>query len=170
MLGHIRKTIKAVQPCGCLPSIAIAGILLFSATGMSVAQGPPGHDPHNAPPGHGGIPPGQAKKNGYGHVPPGQAKKFDDWRFRQEDREHFYSHYRQDVQRWRGKHRPHFVRGEMIPRGYAVRPVPQAYWQNVPPPPPGYQYGYYEGNVVSYDPTTRIIADVIDLVSVAATR
>jgi hypothetical protein len=47
--------------------------------------------------------------------------------------------------------------------------VPQAYWQNVPPPP-GYQYGYYDGYVVAYNPTTRIIADVMDLVTAAATR
>jgi hypothetical protein len=148
----------------------MAGVFLFATAGMSVAQGPPGRDPYNAPPGHGGVPPGQAKKNGYGHVPPGQAKKYDDWRFRQEDRDHFYSHYRQDVQHWRGKKRPHLTRGQVIPRGYSVRPVPQAYWQNVPPPPPGYQYGYYEGYVVSYDPTTRIIADVLDLVSAATSK
>ena len=68
---------------------------LFTAATALVAQGPPGHDPHNPPPGHGGIPPGQAKKfeddhdrgHGHdwdhdrdherGHVPPGQAKKYD---------------------------------------------------------------------------------------------
>jgi hypothetical protein len=164
MLGHIRKTIKAVQQCGCLPSIAIAGILLFSAAGMSVAQGPPGHDPHNPPPGHGGVPPGQAKGHGHGH---GHDQ---DWRFQEQDRQHFYSHYRQDADHWRGKKRPRFVRGQAIPRGYYVQPVPQAYWQNVPPPPPGNQYGYYDGYVVAYNPTTRIIADVLDLVTSAATR
>jgi hypothetical protein len=40
----------------------------------------------------------------------------------------------------------------------------------VPPPPPGYQYGYYDGYVVAYDPTTRIIADVLDLVTAATVR
>lgn len=142
----------------------------FAAAGIAVAQGPPGRDPYNPPPGHGGVPPGQARKQGYGHVPPGQAKKYGDWRFRQEDRSRFYSHYRRDADRWRGRKRPVFVRGQVIPRGYVIQPVPQAYWQGAPPPPPGYQYGYAEGYVVAYDPTTRIIADVMDLVTAAATR
>ncbi len=67
--------------------------------------------------------------------------------------------------RWRGRRRPAFVPGYVIPRAYAIEPVPQAYWAGQPPPPPGYQYGYYDGYVVAYDPTTRIIADVMDLVA-----
>jgi hypothetical protein len=147
--------------------------VLFATAASGVAQGPPGRDPYNPPPGHGGVPPGQAKKQGYDHydhVPPGQAKKNDDWRFREEDRQHFYSHYSHQSDHWRGKKRPVFVRGQAIPRGYAVQPVPRSYWQGVPPPPPGYQYGYYDGYVVSYDPTTRVIADVLDLVSAATSR
>lgn len=182
-MGPVRKSKPTVPKRERLQSIAMASVLLFATAGTSVAQGPPGRDPYNAPPGHGGVPPGQAKKYGYdhvppgqakkygyGHVPPGQAKKYDDWRFRQEDREHFYSHYRSDADHWRGRNRPHFVRGEVIPSGYYVRPVLEAYWQNVPPPPPGYQYGYSDGYVVAYNPTTRIIADVIDLVSAATSR
>jgi len=147
-----------------------SAVLLFATAGAGFAQGPPGRDPYNPPPGHGGIPPGQAKKQGYGHVPPGQAKKYDDWRFRGEDRGRFYSHYRRDADRWRGRRRPVFVAGQPIPRGYVVTAVPRSYWQGVPPPPPGYQYGYYGGYVVAYDPTTRIIADVLDLVSAAVSR
>lgn len=143
---------------------------LFLTAASGIAQGPPGRDPYNPPPGHGGVPPGQAKKQGYGGMPPGQAKKYEDWRFREEDRDHFYSHYRRDTDRWRGKRRPTFVRGQAIPRGYVIQPVPRSYWQDVPPPPPGYQYGYYDGYVVSYDPTTRIIADVLDLVNAATQR
>jgi len=134
-----------------------------------MAQGPPGRDPDNRPPGHGGVPPGQAKKYGRGDkgMPPGQAKKY----FRDEDRQHFYSYYRQDADRWRGGRRPVFVPGQYIAREYIVRPVPRAYWVEVaPPPPPGYQYGYYEGYVVAYNPTTRIIADVLDLVAAASSR
>jgi hypothetical protein len=40
--------------------------------------------------------------------------------------------------------------------------VPRSYWGGTPPPP-GYTYGYYDGYVVSYNPATRIIADVLDL-------
>ena len=52
--------------------------ILFATAGICVAQGPPGHDPYNPPPGHGGVPPGQAKKHDHDddHMPPGQAKKF----------------------------------------------------------------------------------------------
>jgi hypothetical protein len=157
---------------------------LFLATAaISVAQGPPGHDPYNPPPGHGGVPPGQAKKHdhgdmppgqakkeGYDHVPPGQAKKYRDYHFQGEDRGRFYTYYRSDADHWRGHKRPVFVRGHAIPSTYVVRVVPQTYWVGAPPPPPGYQYGYYGGYVVAYDPTTRIIADVLDLVGAATGR
>src|SRR5258708_7042783 len=66
---------KATTP---LTRFVLSGFLL-SAAGISVAQGPPGQDPHNPPPGHGGVPPGQEKKHDHAddHMPPGQAKKFD---------------------------------------------------------------------------------------------
>ena len=159
---------------------------LVSLTFAGVAQGPPGRDPDNPPPGHGGVPPGQAKKHGgdedrgmppgqakkYGYyedrrMPPGQAKKI----FRDQDRANFYAHYRHDADRWRGHRRPVFVPGQVIERTYVVQPVPRTYWVGVaPPPPPGYQYGYYEGYVVAYSPATRVIADVLDLVAAASGR
>jgi hypothetical protein len=181
---------------------AIQAVLVCVA-GVAVAQGPPGRDRDNPPPGHGGVPPGQAKKHGddgrgmppgqakkygddgrgmppgqakkYGEdgrgMPPGQAKKYGNFRFRDQDRREFYAHYRGDADRWRGHRRPVFVPGEVIARTYYVQPVPRTYWVNVaPPPPPGYQYGYYEGYVVAYDPTTRVIADVLDLVAAASGR
>lgn len=67
--------------------------------------------------------------------------------------------------RWRNRRRPSFVPGYVIPRSYYIQPVPSSYWAGMPPPPPGYMYGYYDGYMVAYDPTTRIIADVMDLVS-----
>jgi hypothetical protein len=167
----------------------VLAFVLASLTSVTVAQGH-GHDPDNPPPGqakkHGGdghgMPPGQAKKygdDGRG-MPPGQAKKYgyDDYRrmppgqakkvFRDQDRTNFYVRYRRDADRWRGHRRPVFVPGQVIERTYYVQPVPRTYWVGVaPPPPPGYQYGYYEGYVVAYDPTTRMIGDVLDLVSAA---
>jgi hypothetical protein len=163
-------------------------IFLLTATGISVAQGPPGRDPYNPPPGHGGVPPGQAKKHGYdeghgrehdeyhvppghGGVPPGQAKKYrHDYHFEGDDRGRFYAHYRSDADRWRYRRRPVFVMGRGIPREYVIQTVPQSYWVGAPPPPPGYQYGYYGGYVVAYDPATRIVADVLDLVVTATVR
>ena len=92
--------------------------ILFATAGICVAQGPPGHDEYNPPPGHGGVPPGQAKKHDRDddHMPPGQAKKFrddddhhmppgqakkyrEDYHFRGDDRGRFYSYYRGDADR-----------------------------------------------------------------------
>jgi hypothetical protein len=117
------------------------------------------------------MPPGQAKKYGYEHVPPGQAKKYrDDYHFHNEDRGRFYAHYRSDADQWRYRRRPVFVTGRVVPREYVIQAVPQSYWVGEPPPPPGYQYGYYGGYVVAYNPTTRIVADVLDLVAAATSR
>lgn len=151
-------------------AVVVLATVLFTVAGM--AQGPPGRDRDNPPPGHGGIPPGQAKKHAEGKpMPPGQAKKYGDFRFRDQDGARFYAHYRGDVDRWRGHRRPVFVPGQPIAIEYAIRTVPQAYWvSDVPPPPPGCRYGYYRGYVVAYDPATRIVADVLDLVNVAISR
>jgi len=98
-------------------------------------------------------------------MPPGQAKKY----FRDDNRDYFYSHYRVDVDRWHDRRRPVFVVGQPIVKTYVVQPVPRSVWVNVAaPPPPNCQYGYYGGYMVAYNPTTRVIADVLDLVDVAA--
>lgn len=125
----------------------IAVLMMIGVTGIAIAQGPP--------PGRPGPGPNDAGR---------------DFHFRDQDRGRFQSHYRKDVDRW-GKHpngRPRFTRGQRIPPGYRLQPVPRSYWAGAPPPPPGYQYGYYDGYVVAYNPTTRIIADVMDLVAAAA--
>jgi Ni/Co efflux regulator RcnB len=94
-----------------------------------------------------------------------------DYHFRAEDGQRFASHYRGNVEQVR-KHpdRRHHIRaGEPLPsdfRGH-LKAVPQSYYQYVPPPPPGYRLGYYDGYVVAYNPTTQIVADVLDLVNAA---
>jgi len=91
-----------------------------------------------------------------------------DFHFDDRYREHFSEHYRGDADHWRDRHdRVRFSRGERIPAGYRLQPVPESYYRDVAPPPPGYRYGYYEGYVVAYDPTTRIVGDVLDLVGAA---
>ena len=91
-----------------------------------------------------------------------------DFHFDDQHRQRFERHYRRDADHWRDRHdRVRFIRGERIPVGYRVQPVPVTYYRDVPPPPPGYRYGYYEGYVVAYDPTTRVIGDVMDLVGAA---
>jgi hypothetical protein len=184
-----------------LTRFVFAAAIIFSVAAVGFAQGPPGHDRDNAPPGHGGVPPGQAKKYAedhdhhdwdhdhhevhahdydhhdhdydhhpehHDHVPPGQAKKYE-YRWRDEDRARFYSHYHTDAERWRGRKRPVFVMGQPIPQGYVVSAVPASYWVGAPPPPPGFRYGYYGGYMVAYDPATRVVADVKDLISVSVT-
>ena len=51
-----------------------------------------------------------------------------------------------------------------------IKSVPSSYYRTLPPPPPGYRMGYYDGYVVAYNPTTQIIADVLDLVDAAVNR
>ena len=163
----------------------VLGTFLVLGITTTLAQGPPGRDQDNPPPGQGGVPPGQAKKHGHGEksMPPGQAKKYDSGRaslppgqakkyFRENDRGYFYSHYRADADRWRGRRRPVFIPGSYIVPQYVVRPVPRAYLEGVaiPAPPPGYQYGYCGGYVVVYSPATRMIADVMDLIGTAVSR
>lgn len=97
-----------------------------------------------------------------------------EYHFRAEDRDHFTPHYQKDLRQWR-EHpdRRHELRaGERLPSDYRahLKPVPSSYYRELPPPPPGYRFGYYNGYVVAYNPTTQIIADVLDLVSNATRR
>jgi Ni/Co efflux regulator RcnB len=126
--------------------------VLVAAVGVGAAQDQDRHD------------------SGHNNNHQSQRDQGSNFRFRAQDRGNFQSHYRSDLNRWRShpQGRPHFSRGQRIPAGYRFQPVPRAYYANVPPPPPGYQYGYYDGYVVSYNPTTQIIADVMDLVAGAA--
>jgi hypothetical protein len=61
--------------------------------------------------------------------------------------------------------RPRFVIGGFFPWAYAsyITPLPPNVYGYLPPPPPGYQMGYYQGYVVVYDPISYFIANVIDL-------
>jgi Ni/Co efflux regulator RcnB len=94
-----------------------------------------------------------------------------DYHFRPEDKGQFGNHYKSNIKKVQ-KHpekRNHIRAGEQLPPDYRSRlkPVPSSYYRNVPPPPPGYQFGYYDGYVVAYNPTTRIVADALDLIDAA---
>jgi len=106
--------------------------------------------------------------HGRGHAY-GREKHGEDFHFHGGDRDHFSRYYYRDVDHWRRypHGRPHFYRGYYIPRTYVIQVVPPAYYVGMPPPPPGCNYGYYDGYVVAYNPTTRMIADAIDLVGTA---
>lgn len=86
-----------------------------------------------------------------------------DGHFESNDRDNLQQHYRTQARTWNNKpNRPSFSEGQAIPRNYNMQSVPASYWHGNTPPR-GYSYGYYDGYVVSYNPTTRIIADVLDL-------
>jgi Ni/Co efflux regulator RcnB len=95
-----------------------------------------------------------------------------EYHFRAEDRDHFSPHYQKDIRQWRQHpdRRHNFRAGERLPSGVSLKSVPTSYYRALPPPPPGYRFGYYDGYVVAYNPTTQIVADVLDLVNSAVNR
>lgn len=161
--------------------------VLAITVGLAVAQGQDhddhghGHDDHGDH-GHGHDDHGDRGHgydnhghdhydNGHGHAY-GREYRGEDFHFHGDERERFAPHYYRDIDHWRRYPgaRPRFYAGYYIPRTYVIQPVPPAYYVGMPPPPPGYGYGYYDGYVVAYNPTTRIIGDVIDLVGAATGR
>lgn len=97
-----------------------------------------------------------------------------DYHFRNEDRDHLARYYRSDLNRYNRypgrRHQWDFRAGQRIPSGVTFRAVPSSYYRGLAPLPPGYRYGYSDGYVVAYDPTTRMVADVMDLVGTAMSR
>lgn len=91
------------------------------------------------------------------------------YHFRTEDRERMYSHYH-DADQWRDRRDRHeYYEGQRLEGDWQTRmqAVPPEYSRELPPPPPGYLFGYSDGYAVAYNPTTRIVADVIDLAAQA---
>ncbi|MEI9980398.1 MAG: hypothetical protein WDN23_15610 [Edaphobacter sp.] len=85
--------------------------------------------------------------------------------WRPNDRAWLHRYYGRDLGYINTGLRPRFVVGGFFPFAYIpyITPVPPAVYGYLPPPPPGYQIGYYQGYVVVYDPVTYFIANVIDL-------
>jgi Ni/Co efflux regulator RcnB len=91
-----------------------------------------------------------------------------EYHFRQEDGAKLRQHYK-NIEHVDVSHRPQYVAGGRLPADWHHRlhPVPAAIIRELPPPPPGYVFGYMDGYCVVYDPTTLLIADVIDLATLA---
>jgi Ni/Co efflux regulator RcnB len=108
---------------------------------------------------------GQARND---HRTP-QTDQGSNFHFRDQDKQQLQSHYKSDVNRYHAhpEGRPQFSRGQRAPDNVRFQPVPSSYRRGMPAPPSGYQYGYSNGYVVAYNPTTRIIGDAIDLVDAA---
>jgi Ni/Co efflux regulator RcnB len=91
-----------------------------------------------------------------------------EYHFRQEDAPKLREHYKK-IEHVDVAHRPEYVAGGHLPADWHKRlhPVPAAIIRELPPPPPGYVFGYFDGYCVVYNPTTLLIADVIDLATLA---
>ncbi len=87
------------------------------------------------------------------------------YHFRPSDRDLLRRHYLRHFAYINRARRPVFLAGGFFPYadiGY-LTPVPFGLYGAMPPIPPGYQAGYFDGYVVVYDPFTYFIADVLDL-------
>lgn len=97
----------------------------------------------------------------WGHRPPNRPS----YSFRPNDRSYLYRYYGNRLGRINRARRPHFIIGGYFPYTYIpyISPLPPDVYGYLPPPPPGYRMGYYQGYVVVYDPVTYFIANIIDL-------
>jgi hypothetical protein len=89
------------------------------------------------------------------------------YQFRAQDRSRMLSQYRRSLAAINRARRPRFVRGgyfagSLLPY---FTPAPPALSRYLPPVPPGYALGYYQGYVVVYDPATFFILNLVDLLS-----
>jgi hypothetical protein len=97
----------------------------------------------------------------WGNRPPNRPS----YSFRPNDRSYLHRYYLGRLNAINRARRPHFVIGGFFPYGDIpyISPLPPDVYGYLPPPPPGYTMGYYQGYVVVYDPVTYFIANVIDL-------
>lgn len=87
--------------------------------------------------------------------------------FQQQDRQRLEKHYKSILGHVDRSHRPHFEAGQKLPPQYrgVITRAPENLRRRLPPPPAGYQIGYYQGYTLVYDPTTLAILSVIDLLN-----
>ena len=133
-------------------------ISLLNRRGLHLDTNQPtrGGRPAAAPPGNVGRPPAR---------PPAGPRP--NYQFRAQDRSRLLSQYRRSLAGINRARRPRFVRGGYF-AGSLLRyftPAPPALYRYLPPVPPGYALGYYQGYVVVYDPATFFILNFVDLLS-----
>lgn len=125
----------------------------------------PGNRPAPRPPAQQHRPPSHRPPS---HRPPQWGRppaNRQSYNFRSGDRDRLRRYYASRFGSINRANRPRFYRGSYFPYGYIsyLSPIPGDIYGYLPPPPPGYQMGYYDGYVVVYDPLTYFIANVIDL-------
>lgn len=87
------------------------------------------------------------------------------YEFRDADRDQLRKHYAGDFKRVDRDHRPDFRPGQPMPQDFRgrIKPVPADVRRGLPPPPRGYQMGYYGGYAVVYDPVSFAVLQVLDI-------
>jgi hypothetical protein len=123
--------------------------------GRPTIQPVPGPRPTPGRPGYRPPRPGPGRPGG---PPPPYA-------WRPGDRDRMARYYRRNFGYINRGRRPIFTIGGFIPfgdRSY-FRPVPPGLYGYMPPPPPGYVMGYFDGYVVVYDPVSFTILSTMDL-------
>ena len=126
--------------------------------GNRPGPGPGGNRPG---PGNGGNRPGPSRPPQWGR-PPQQRPVYN---FRPNDRSYLRRYYLRNLGYINRANRPRFLVGGFFPFAYIsyLTPLPPQLYGYLPPPPPGYAMGYYDGYVVIYDPVSYYIANVVDL-------
>ena len=113
-------------------------------------------------PGNGNYrPPRPGRPPGWGRPPQNRPS----YQFRPRDRDYLRRHYLRHLSYINRARRPIFTIGGYFPYGDIgyLSPLPPNLYGYLPPPPPGYQMGYFDGYVVVYDPVTYFIANLVDL-------
>ncbi len=138
--------------------------------GQGNAGGPQVQPPRPSPgggngnrPNPGSRPGGRPNRPAQWGRPPQQRPSY---RFRPTDRAYLRRFYLSRLRSINLARRPVFAPGGYFPYADIVylSTLPPNLYGYLPPPPPGYSMGYFEGYVVVYDPNTYYVADVIDLV------
>jgi len=139
----------------CLSAAAAAGAL------WAAARDDDEHEKHGGKHGHGHDDQGEDE-----HAP-GHAYHH----FRPEDAGYLRQYYRGPADLPPGLRKKYYRTGK-LPPGWEKRfqPFPPVVVQRLPPLPPNCERGYLDGFAVVYDRRTRVILDVMDLISAAAGR
>ncbi len=87
------------------------------------------------------------------------------YQWRPNDWDYLHRYYNRNLGYISRAGRPIWIVGGFIPYAYIpyLTPLPPHLYGYLPPPPPGYAMGYFQGYVVVYDPRTGFIVNVIDL-------
>ena len=127
---------------------------------------PGGGRPQPGRPGGGSRPPsgrpgGSNRPPQWGRPPQNRPS----YQFRPNDRSALHRYYASRLRYINRARRPVFSIGGYFPYGDIgyLSSIPAALYGQLPPPPVGYQMGYFDGYVVVYDPLTFFIANVVDL-------